>query len=625
MLTITADEILRKHGIRAPSKPGRHYAVCPQCSAQRKPAHRNSKVLGITIDGDGVTWGCNHCGWTGGEKFEKPKGPNGRARATPHEYQDENGVPIRRKMRNPPGVTPRFWWQHPDGNGGWTKGGGNAPKTLYRLPELREDLALGHPIFIAEGEKDVDNLRALGVPATCNPDGAPKPGQHPKWTPEFSEALRGADLFIIPDHDEQGYAHADAIVQMSAGIANSIRVLKLAEHWPDCPKGGDISDWLAAGHTREELDALIMRARNPQVPDRIRLQPFDAITLSTKPSYLMKGILPRVGLAVIWGPPKCGKSFFTFDLMMHVAIDWPYRGHRVQQGPVVYLALEGGSGLNKRVEAWRRHHLADHRQPVPFYLLDVPVNLIADHAALIASIKAQLGENVPAAIVVDTLNRSLVGSESKDEDMAKFIRAGDAVRAAFECLVAIVHHCGVEGTRPRGHTSLTGAADAQLAIEKDEDDNIIATVEHMKDDESGTVIVSRLEHVGLDNDDDDDPITSRIVVPSETTAKGPKLPAGAKRALEQLQDLIADSGLPAPASNHIPSQTKVVFTDTWRETFYKTHPGNKTDTKQKAFVRAVERLQEAHLVGIWSEFAWLARQPDMARQTQKCPANDEAG
>ena len=73
------------------------------------------------------------------------------------------------------------------------------------------------------------------------------------------------------------------------------------------------------------------------------------ITISTTANYTVKGVLPRVGLAVVWGPPKCGKSFWTFDLVMHVATGRPYRGRRVRQGVVVYLALEGGSGFANRV------------------------------------------------------------------------------------------------------------------------------------------------------------------------------------------------------------------------------------------------------------------------------------
>src|SRR5262249_10579974 len=96
-----------------------------------------------------------------------------------------------------------------------------------------------------------------------------------------SELLRGADIVVIPDHDDPGYAHADAIVDMSAGIAKRIRVLKLAEHWPECPKGGDISDWLAAGHTREELDALISRAREVTGDDGAQQKPREQQQAST--------------------------------------------------------------------------------------------------------------------------------------------------------------------------------------------------------------------------------------------------------------------------------------------------------------------------------------------------------
>ena len=135
---------------------------------------------------------------------------------------------------------------------------------------------------------------------------------------------------------------------------------------------------------------------------RFTLKAFEAVTMTTAANYLIKGIIPRAGLAVVWGPPKCGKSFWTFDLVMHIALRREYRGCRVQQGPVVYLALEGGHGFRNRVEAWRRRHLDGHRDPVPFYLLDVPVDLIADRDKLIIAIKAQLGKTVPVAVVTST-------------------------------------------------------------------------------------------------------------------------------------------------------------------------------------------------------------------------------
>jgi len=183
-------------------------------------------------------------------------------------------------------------------------------------------------------------------------------------------------------------------------------------------------------------------------PIRFNLTAFEQIKIDTEPAYIVKGIIPRGGVVVVWGPPKCGKSFWTFDLVMHVALARSYRGRRVQQGGAVYLALEGGVGFSRRVEAWRRRHLNGHGKPVPFYLLTVPVDIIADHATLIADIRAQT-TRPPTVVTIDTLNKGLNGSESKDEDMARFIKAAEAIRAAFGCAVIIVHHCGIQGGRGR--------------------------------------------------------------------------------------------------------------------------------------------------------------------------------
>jgi len=79
-----------------------------------------------------------------------------------------------------------------------------------------------------------------------------------------------------------------------------------------------------------------------------------------------------------------------------------------------------------------------------------PLSLVADQAAFVQSIRAQLVDKKPVAVIIDTLNRSLAGSESDDKDMAAYVRASDAIRDAFKCVVVIVHHCGHGGSDPGG-------------------------------------------------------------------------------------------------------------------------------------------------------------------------------
>jgi len=297
--------------------------------------------------------------------------------------------------------------------------------------------------------------------------------------------------------------------------------------------------------TNAELDAEVIALDARRNEPRIKLVPFNKIRLSTERRYLVKGIIPHPGLTVIWGPPKSGKSFWTSDVVLHAALGWEYRERRVKQGSVVYCCFEGQSGIQARVEAFRQRFLTEEVEDVPFFLQPVTMDLVKEHGELITAIRNV--NQIPVAVVLDTLNRSLVGSESSDEDMSAYVRATDAIRDAFNCSVLVVHHCGVSGDRPRGHTSLTGAAEAQLAVKKDLNENVIVTVEYMKDGKSGDTIVSRLElveEVGLD--EDGDRITSCVVVPSET-------PAATENATKLTQnqrtffDVLARAGRPLSA------------------------------------------------------------------------------
>jgi hypothetical protein len=259
---------------------------------------------------------------------------------------------------------------------------------------------------------------------------------------------------------------------------------------------------------------------------RFPLRRFDQIELATDPPYLVKGLIPRSGLVVIWGPAKSGKSFWAFDLAAHVALGWSYRDRKVRQGTVVYLVLEGEHGIGARCEAFRQHHLSEETEPFPFFLVPTRLDLIHEYETLIDEIQSQTRTDPPTLIVIDTLNRSLNGSESRDEDMSAYIKAADAVREAFGACVALVHHCGVEQSRPRGHTSLTGAADAQIAIRRDGAGLVAVTLEWFKDGREGDEIYSKLEPVEVGQDSDGDALTSCVIVPVEAPAeqqRGPRL------------------------------------------------------------------------------------------------------
>ena len=135
-------------------------------------------------------------------------------------------------------------------------------------------------------------------------------------------------------------------------------------------------------------------------------------------------------------------------------LGWEYRDRSVQQGAVVYCAFEGAHGYKKRVEALRRHYdVVDDGSTVPA-VRDAgsgKFNYVEHRLADLPTSRRSSASVQPAAVVLDTLNKSLVGSENKDVDMSAYVRAAEAIRDRFGCVVIIVHHCGYDETRPRGH------------------------------------------------------------------------------------------------------------------------------------------------------------------------------
>ncbi|HPA50128.1 MAG TPA: DUF3631 domain-containing protein [Thermoanaerobaculia bacterium] len=162
-----------------------------------------------------------------------------------YRYTDETGALLFEVVRFEP---KDFRQRRPDpaGKDGYAWNLNGTRRVLYHLPEVAEAVRAGLPLFLVEGEKDVDNLRAAGLRATTHAGGAKS------WrAADYVETLRGARVVVVPDDDEPGREHGRAVAQSLRGVAAEVRVLNLGR-----PGVKDASDWLAAGGTREELESL---------------------------------------------------------------------------------------------------------------------------------------------------------------------------------------------------------------------------------------------------------------------------------------------------------------------------------------------------------------------------------
>jgi putative DNA primase/helicase len=202
----------------------------------------------------------------------------------------------------------------------------------YRLCELIA-AASTEPVFIPEGEKDALNLAALGLIATCNPGGAGK------WQPELARWFKGKQTaYILEDNDAPGRAHVAKVASALHGIIPDIRIVS----FPELPEHGDVSDWLAAGHTREQL---LERAKAAPKFDK-PVQALQSARASSFDLSAVQWIWPgrfAVGkLGLIAGLPDEGKGQILCDIAARITrgLPWPCEEGQAPRGNVILLTAE---------------------------------------------------------------------------------------------------------------------------------------------------------------------------------------------------------------------------------------------------------------------------------------------
>lgn len=154
-----------------------------------------------------------------------------------YSYTDENGVELFQAVRLP---GKQFRQRHRGADGEWVWNLQDVRRVIYRLPEVIAGIAAGRTIYVTEGEKDAESIRATGRVATCNPMGAGK------WRDEFAPFFAGATVIIVADRDEPGRAHAEKVKNSLLPYAAAIFVLQ-------AKRGKDVTDHLEHGLDIKEL------------------------------------------------------------------------------------------------------------------------------------------------------------------------------------------------------------------------------------------------------------------------------------------------------------------------------------------------------------------------------------
>lgn len=217
--------------------------------------------------------------------------------------------------------------------------------------------------------------------------------------------------------------------------------------------------------------------------------------------WFVYGVLPQSEMVTIYGESGAGKTFFTLDLVAHVAGGREWRGKRVRRGRVLYVAAEGAGGVADRLKAYSDYHGID--------LADLDLHIIGDQPNLLE--KADVRDLVKAAqslkgvdlIVLDTLAQVTPGaSENSSEDMGRAISHCKTLRKFTGATIMLVGHSGKDGSKGlRGWSGLKGAMDAMIEVTRT-DAYRGATVTKLKDGVGeGTEYLFDFATVDMEDDD----------------------------------------------------------------------------------------------------------------------------
>ena len=256
--------------------------------------------------------------------------------------------------------------------------------------------------------------------------------------------------------------------------------------------------------------------------------------------WRLKGVLPQVGLAALYGPSASGKSFLALDMCIAIAEGKKWFGIRTMPSPVIYVALEGESGFKSRVAAWE---LENNRK------LPLTMNMVLQPFQITNQLDVDsLAGSIPrdSVVIVDTLNRAAPTSdENSSKEMGAILQACKRLQVLIGGLIVLIHHTGKDTTQgARGHSSFFAALDGAIEVKRTNDKRLWS-IAKAKDGQDGNQYAFTLKLHELGEDFDGDKVTSCTInqVAKNIFVKNPPTGAKQKEAWREFKFNVAEIGV----------------------------------------------------------------------------------
>ncbi len=191
--------------------------------------------------------------------------------------------------------------------------------------------------------------------------------------------------------------------------------------------------------------------------------------------WLLKDYFPSVGVGLIYGVAKCGKSFLAIDLAACAVTGTPWLGLRLRGENLGALLLlgEGSGTIGLRLEAFRQQHGLAGR----LNIAKARVGNLANQkgrrelGALVAEVEGEMSARGLrlALVVVDTFASSMgVEDENASPQVTQAMQVLEDLSLRHKLFVAVVAHAGKSDVGPRGSSAFSASVDIVAKVARDE-------------------------------------------------------------------------------------------------------------------------------------------------------------
>jgi RecA-family ATPase len=175
--------------------------------------------------------------------------------------------------------------------------------------------------------------------------------------------------------------------------------------------------------------------------------------------------------SLLYGPSSIGKSIFSIDMLVRASLGLSWAGRQTKPIDVLWLPTENPVEFQHRLNACLRVHSSLNKGNEKHWFTEAQFQLANDHTASRMEVIAQhLKRNERGrkqVVQIDTLSQAIPGlDENAASVMTQVVyNVRRLLSMCPDVHVMLVHHSGKHKERgARGHSSLTAAADTEIAM-----------------------------------------------------------------------------------------------------------------------------------------------------------------